>query len=419
VPTDAVTSSGASAGSGTITWGFWGSATEIASHERVAEVFMQEHPNIAIEIWHQPWEDYFTTLETLWASGDQAAIPDVLFLWPAPSYAADGVLENLDPWIEQSSYNLDDYWPALLESASYNGSIYGLPRDIGVEVLYYNKTIFDEAGVPYPAENWTWDNFRAAAEQLRSVESSGRVARYALGMEGGKYGLWINQNRGTILDDMRNPARCTLAEPPARQALQFFADLMRNNLAMPDAQLSQSGGDAAVFQSGLAAMIIQNASRVSAFNAAKMNYGVQVLPIPRDGRRAASAGGAAWVMSAQSDNKEAAWTFLKWLQSTEGGQRIYTEAGEIFPALQSTAGSDAFLRAEQPPANRQAFLTEARHSVVGRFGYFPGWDELEGLIILPELQRLWTGETTVDDAVTQICGDVDSWLVGNGFPRQQ
>ncbi|OUC07017.1 hypothetical protein RY27_17450 [Litorilinea aerophila] len=232
----------------TLTWGFWGSAEERATHEQVAEAFMAEHPNIRIEYWHFPWSDYFTKLQTLFAAGDPTAIPDVFFLWPTPRYAAEGVLENLDPWIEQSNYDLSDYWPALLESAMWNGSVYGLPRDVSVEVLYYNKDIFDEVGVEYPNENWTWDDFVAAAEQLTVVEPSGRVARYALGMEGGKWQLWVGQNRGSILDDMRNPSRCTLTEPEAMEGIQFFADLMNRNLAMRSANLNQAGGDAAVFQ---------------------------------------------------------------------------------------------------------------------------------------------------------------------------
>ena len=405
-------------GSGTITWAFWGEPGEKATHERVAQAFMESHPNIQVEIFHQPWSDYFTKVQTLWASGDASQIPDVLFLFPVPRYAADGVLENLDPWIERSGYDVKDYWPNLLDSAMYNGSVYGLPRDIGLEVLYYNKAIFDEAKVPYPTDNWTWDDFRAAADKLK-VESGGRVSRYALGMEGGKYGLWVNQNKGTILDDMRNPSKCTLADPPAMQAVKFFADLMNNNLAMRSANLEQAGGDAGVFQSGQVAMIIQNASRVSAFNEANMNYDVAPVPIPQGGQRAAAADGAAWVMSSASDNKEAAWTFLQWLQSTDGGQRLYTESGEIFPALQSTARGPSFLQADKPPQNRQAFLTEGENAKVGRNGFFPEWGEMSDSIIGAGLQRIWSGEGTPEDVLPQICQQVDVRLKELGYPKQQ
>ncbi len=400
----------------TITWAVWGSPEEVASHQAVADVFTKEHPEIKIEIWSQPWGDYFTKIKTLWASGDAKSIPDVAFLWPTPSYAAQGVLENLDPYIEKSGYKLDDYWPGLLESAKFDGHVYGLPRDIDVGVLYYNEDIFKEAGVDLPTDKWTWDDLLAAAEKLTKKDANGKVTRYALAMEGGKYDKWVNQNGGSLLDDMRNPSKCTMADQPAMDALKFFTGMMDKGYAMRDADLSAAGGDQAVFQSGQAAMIIQNTSRVSAFNAAKMNYDVQVVPIPKGGKRFNAAGGAAWVMSAGSDNKDAAWTFISWLQSTAGGEKVYTDRGEIFPALQSTANED-FLKQDQAPANRQAVVTEAKASGVGGFGYFPDWDELNSSIMSPATSKLWSGEGKPEDVLPEMCKQVDQFLKDKGYPK--
>jgi multiple sugar transport system substrate-binding protein len=401
----------------TVTWAFWGSPEEKASHERVAAAFMAEHPEIAIEVWHQPWDDYFTKIQALWAGGDASLIPDVAFLWPTPRYAAEGVLENLDTFIADSGYSVDDYWPGLLESASYDGSIYGFPRDIEVNILYYNRDIFDEVGLAYPDESWTWADLQSAVEQLTVKDGAGVTTRYGLAMEGGKFGKFVNQNGGAFLDDFRNPSACTLGSEAALAGVQFFADMLDSGYAMRDADLSQAGGDAAVFQSGQAAMIIQNSSRVSAFNAAGMNYDVAVVPIPEGGQRWNAAGGAAWVMSSGSDNKEAAWTFLSWLQSSEGGQKLYTEAGEIFPALQSTANSPAFLNPDQAPANRAAFLTEAAASGVGGFGYFPEWGELDGSILGPGMSRIWAGEATPAEVVPEVCSQIDAFLAENGYPK--
>jgi len=406
-----------SSGPVTITWALWGSPEEVASHKIVADAFMKEHPEIKIEIWSQPWGDYFTKIKTLWASGDAKAIPDVAFLWPTPSYAAQGVLENLDPYIEKSGYKLDDYWPGLLESAQFNGHVYGFPRDIEVNVLYYNKDIFKEAGVDLPTDQWTWDDLVAAAEKLTKKDASGKVERYALAMEGGKWAKWVHQNGGSFLDDYRNPSKCTLADKPAMDGVKFFADLMNKDYAMRDANLSQAGGDAAVFQSGQAAMIIQNTSRVSAFNAAKLNYDVQVVPTPKGGKRWNGAGGAAWVMSAASDNKDAAWTFLSWLQSTNGGEKVYAQRGEIFPALQSTT-NEVFVTDKQPPANRAAVVTEAKASGIGGFGYFPEWDELGSSIIDPGMQKIWAGEAKPEDELPAICKQVDQFLKDNGYPKK-
>jgi ABC-type glycerol-3-phosphate transport system substrate-binding protein len=403
-------------GTTTITWGMWGSPAEIATHQAVADVFMEEHPEIKIEITSDPWADYFTKMQTLWASGDASQIPDVLFLTPVLPYAAQGVLENLDPYIEEAGYNLEDYWPSLLEPAMYEGSVYGFPRDMSAEVLYYNTAIFDEVGLEYPTDEWTWDDLLAAAEAL-TVRDGDQVTRYGLAMEGGKYQLWVGQNGGTILDDIRNPSTCTLDQPEAVEAIEFFSGMMNDGLAMRDANLSQAGGDSAVFASGQAAMIIQNASRVSQFNQAGLAYDVAPVPIPEGGQRSASAVGAAWTMSAGSDNKEAAWTFLSWLQSTDGGQKVYTASGEILPALQSTANSDVFLGSDQPPANRQAFITEGENAKPGRIALIPEWNELNGSIISPALQQIWVGDATAADTLPALCEQVNSFLADNGYPK--
>jgi len=341
----------------TITWAMWGSPAEVATHQSVADAFMEENPDIAIEILAEPWGDYFTKIQTLWASGDSSVVPDVLFLSPIVNYASQGVLENLDPWIEASGYNTDDYWPSLLQYGMYEGSVYGLPRDIGLEVLYYNIDIFDEVGVPYPDDTWTWDDLAAVSELLTVVEDSGRVSRYALGMEGGKWLIWIMQKGGMALDDMRNPSRCALADPEAVEAVQFFKGMIDNNSFMPPANMSQAGGDAAVFQSGQVAMIIQN------------------------------------------------------------GQRIYTASGEILPALQSTAKSDAFLNSGQPPANRQAFITEGENARMGRIGYFVEYSEINGSFVSPGRDQILIGEVSVEEGLNSICEQVDAFLADNGFPK--
>jgi multiple sugar transport system substrate-binding protein len=400
----------------TLTWGMWGSPAEIATHQAVADAFMEEYPDIKIEIISEPWSDYITKMQTLWASGDANQIPDVLFLTPIIPYAAQGVLENLDPYIEKAGYDLEDYWPGLLEYASYEGSVYGFPRDMSAEVLYYNKDIFDEAGVDYPTDEWTWDDLRAAAEAL-TVRDGDQITRYGLAMEGGKWPLFFMQNNGAFFDDVRNPSTCTLDQPEVIEAVEFFAGMMNDGIAIRDANLSQAGGDAAVFASGQAAMIIQNASRVSQFNQAGLNYDIAPVPIPEGGQRAASAAGAAWTMSAGSDNKDEAWIFLSWLQSTDGGQRIYTQSGEILPALQSTAKSDVFLGSGDPPANRQAFITEGENAKVGRVGLFGEWNELNGSIISPAMEQIWVGDAAPADVLPALCAQINDFLADNGYPK--
>jgi ABC-type glycerol-3-phosphate transport system substrate-binding protein len=116
-----------------------------------------------------------------------------------------------------------------------------------------------------------------------------------------------------------------------------------------------------------------------------------------------------------SDDKDAAWTFLSWLQSTDGGQRIYTESGEILPALRSTAMSDAFMGIEGAPENREAFIIEGNGAKVGRAGIFPEWNELNGSIISPAMNTIWSGEAAPADVLPALCDAVDTFLADNGY----
>ena len=400
----------------TLLWGMWGSPEEIATHQAVADAYIAQNPNVTIELWSQPWGDYFTKMDTLFAANDPTAIPDVFFLSPVPSYAARGVLKDLTPFIDQSGQDLTDYWPGALESTSYEGSVYGFPRDSAVEVLYYNKDDFDAAGLGYPTDAWTWDDLRAAAEALTVKESSGRISRYGLAMEGGKYFDFVGSNGGLILDDMFKPTECMLSQPQAIEAIEFFAGMMNDEIAWRDANLSQAGGDTSVFLADQASMFIQNASRVPTLNDAGINYDVAAVPTAPGGtRQAGSTNGAAWVMSAVTDNPDAAWAFLQFLQSPTGGQAIYFSTGEAFPPTRSGAESAVFLNPDRGPANKQAWLTDAADANILNNGWFGDWNELNSTIINPALASIWSGEAQAADVLPGMCDTANTYLKDHGY----
>jgi multiple sugar transport system substrate-binding protein len=400
----------------TLLWGMWGSPEEIVTHQAVADAYMAENPNVTIELWSQPWGDYFTKLDTLFAAGDATVIPDVFFLSPVPSYAARGVLNDLNPFIEESGLDLADYWPGAIESTSFEGSVYGFPRDSGVEVLYYNKDHFDAAGLEYPTDEWTWDDLRAASETLTVKDDTGRISRYGLAMEGGKYFNFVGSNGGLILDDMFAPTECGLSSPEAIEGIEFFAGLMNDEIAWRDANLSQAGGDLSVFLAEQTSMFIQNASRVPSLNAAGVNYDVAPVPTAPEGtRQAGSTNGAAWVMSSVSDTPDAAWDFLQFLQSPEGGQAIYFSTGEAFPPTRSGAESPVFMTEEHGPANKGAWLVDIEDANINNNGWFADWNELNGTLINPALASIWSGEAQAADVLPAMCDSVNTYLADKGY----
>lgn len=402
----------------TLLWGQWGSPEEIAVHQQVADAYMEQNPDVVVELWSQPWGDYFTQLDTLFAAGDASLIPDVFFMTPVQRYADAGLIQNLDPWLEASGVELTDYWPGALESTSYNGSVYGLPRDSGVDVLYYDKDDFDEAGLDYPTADWTWADLRAAAEALTITDATGRVARYGLAAEGGKYFNFVGGNGGGILDDMFNPTRAIIAEPEAVEAIEFFVGMMNDGIAWRPANLGQAGGDQAAFLSDQASMFIQNASRVPALNADGINYDVAPVPTaPDGGRQAGNVNGAAWVLSAVTDQEELAWDFIQFLQSPEGGAQVYFSAGDAFPPTESSANSPVFLNPDRRPENKEAWLIGAQSAPPNGYGWFADYNELASTIISPALNSIWAGDAVPADVLPTLATDIDQFLADRNYPR--
>ncbi len=85
--------------------------------------------------------------------------------------------------------------------------------------------------------------------------------------------------------------------------------------------------------------------------------------------------------------------------------------------MQSTANSGAFLNANEPPENREAWIIEAENAKVGRIALIPEWNELSGSLITPEMDRIWVGEATAAEGLPALCEQVDGFLADNGYPQ--
>jgi multiple sugar transport system substrate-binding protein len=404
----------------TLTWAFWGSPQETATHQKVADAFMAKYPQYSIKIMSAEWGDYHTKMDALFAGGKPEDLPDVMFVAYPTKYATLGALEPLDAYIARDKYDVSIYWPNVLERATINGKIYGFPRDLGIDLLYYNKKIFTAAGVAFPTDKWTWDDFLAAAEKLTVKDASGRVTRYALGMEEGKYWHWPGQMGGGIVDDAansyRNPSKCMLDTPESKAGIEFMNTLYRKGYLMPHADMQAQGGDKGVFVADQVAMIIQNLSRVSQFTQAGKEFDVAPLPLPKGGQRSTAAGGALWSITAKSLHKDAAWEFVKFLQAPDGGQAIYAASGEILPATRPTVQSDAFRKAV--PVNVNSITTEAEGASFVGLPLFPDWDTFNTTIVTPGLQKIWIGEVTPDKGLADLCKQLNDALKQAGYPKK-
>jgi multiple sugar transport system substrate-binding protein len=389
-------------GQTTITWSFWGDPWEVEVIDRVIAVFESDHPEIHVETRHQPWDTYFDELEK-WREEDD--LPDVMFLEFIPLYAARGFLENLDSFIERDGYDLEDFYPSLIETSTYQGSIYGLARDNDTKVIYYNKTLFEEAGLPYPASGWTWQDLRQAALKLTKREG-GQITQYGFAYEPNDWWrLWVWQAGGEVYDDDFAPTKTLMDSPEAIEAIQWLADLNNVDKVTPPYEAQQTSlGIGELFQEGKLAMAFGNHALLPGF-AATPGLRFDVVGLPQYRRRVNVAGGAGYAISSQSKHKEAAWTFLKWLESPKG-QAIFTETGVAVPARRSVGQADVFLK-QEPPHDAAVFLEETE---LGRPNpSFKGVQETTRLFdeaFIP----VWKGEQTAKEAIEEVVPLVNSVL---------
>jgi len=393
----------------TIRFSFWGSPSELPPYQEIVKAFEEENPDIKVEIINAPWSTYFDKIQAMMAAEDA---PDVMFLHTIPSWAAKGVLEDLTSYIEETQFPIEAYNQELISTFTYKGRVYGFPRDNDTTVLFYNKTLFDEAGVPYPDYSWGWQEFIDAARKLTKTDERGRTIQYGVVLERNKWHLWVHMNGGRIVDDYDSPTKCTMNERAAVEAIQFIADMILNYKVSPSiAALSQLGSSAELFTTGRVAMVLTNAAQISSFLTNKnLNFGI--APLPKGTVRTNTLGGAGFVMYSKSKHKDEAWRFMQFLCGPRG-QAIFAKSGDAVPAMKTPETIQAFTNNPPSQQERLIFFTETSFGV--KFPQIPGWWEIFEYITR-ELDYVWTGQKSsvevleyISEEVTKMIKEFGSW----------
>lgn len=160
-----------------ITFSGWGDETEQKIYRDSIERFKKVCPNVTVN--YEPIPAEFQTKLKAQMAGSTA--PDVFYVDDQlmTAFAPAGQLLPLDDFMAQAGVSRDDFIPSLLTIFTYEGKTYGLPKDWGTLGLIYIPEVFDEAGVAYPTEDWTWDDLRAAAKQIAEKTDYGGFCQNA------------------------------------------------------------------------------------------------------------------------------------------------------------------------------------------------------------------------------------------------
>lgn len=358
-----------------------------------------EKTGIAVEIQVVPWDQYWTLLE---AGAQGGTLPDVF--WMHSNYSQmfmrnDMLLDLTDRIAQSDVIDPENYYQDILELYQYDGKTYAIPKDYDTIALWYNKTMFDEAGISYPDETWTWDTFAEAAAKLTDKDNSqyGFASPASYNQDG--YYSMIYDMGGYIVNEDKSASGWD--SPETITAMNWWYDNLVN-VCMPTQQMMGENTTDVLFSSGRSAMTFQGSWMVKALTENEYiaaNADVAVLPMADDGTRKTIYNGLGWAAAAENPNVENAWKLLEYLGSKEA-QRKQAESGVTMSAYMGT--SDNWVNCA-PDFNLQAYLDMTKDMVIRPYtANTKIWEDYSQQVMV----RAYTGEITMEEA----CRDIANYM---------
>src|SRR3989338_1256160 len=387
---------------------FWGSPEEIEIITNSIKDWQAAHPEIKIIFEHTPYTGYDSKILTRIAGG---AAPDIIATEADyfVTFATKNVLEDLTPHIEKdSAFSKSDFFQTILDRFTVDGKLYAVPRDVApFACVFYNKKLFDEAGIPYPEDDWTWDDLLRIARVLTKRDAAGRATQY--GFYGWAWQNFVYGNGGALVDDVKNPRRTLMDDPKTVQGLQFYADLINLYKVMPTpVALSNLGmGVDLMFASGRLAMFLSGIWESPGLRRYSFGWDVAMFPKNPQGLRAFGSGGSGYAILRSSRQKKEAWEGIKALTSAKGQERL-AKQGLAQPSRVAVAESESWAKDPQAPANKKMLNEAVQYIVFSPF--HPRWREIEEKYISPQLDLVFNGKKTAAEIVKPLAEQVNALL---------
>lgn len=355
--------------------------------------FMADNPHITVTTTVAGYSQFYERLPIALATG---LGPDV---WLSDGvlidqYSAQGYALDLTDLIEQDM-NPDEYF-GIEDNRSPDGRIYAFPQGLQSSAFFYNKDMFDHAGLTYPTDRWTWDDVRAAARQLTlDPDGDGTPNQYGVRVINHITEGWfpvIKAFGGGALDASRQNSM--FADPNTIAGLQFMADMLLNDGTSPRLGTADRFG---WFPKSVVAMQTALYTRVSGSNQSNIDYDVAVLPNGPAGRATPVIVNSWIVNSATSDAKqEAAWEWIKYFSSVKA-QTMWSELDEAIPVNRQVA-IERFTAPDVSPANLVVFVEGLSNSTP--LDPNPVWGDWTGAATRA-LEEAFRGRSSVTEAALE------------------
>lgn len=360
---------------------------------------------IKAQIQVTPWEQYWTMLE---AGATGGSLPDVFWMHSneIARYSEYEMLLDLTDRIKTSEKLEMDKFPAdIVGIYNWEGTKqYAIPKDIDTVALWYNKTMFDEAGIPYPDETWTWDTFADAARKLTKDDKS-------------QYGFALrpsNEQAGweNIVYDMggevisADKKASGFDKEGTIKGLTFVTDLVKAGYTPPYEVMAENTEEA-LFEAGKVAMITQGSWMLAELcnnDYVKANCDIAVLPKDAEtGKRISIYNGLGWAASANTSMPEEAWKLIEYMGSKEAQQK-QSDLGIVISAYEGTTSN--WIKA-YPDFNLQAYLDMMSDLVIRPYSKTTvAWNNMMN----EKLIEAWNGSKSVEDVCADITKEMNAML---------
>ena len=401
---------------------YWGSPQEQEAVAQMCESFNEAHPNIEVRPQYVPNEGYNEKMTTMLAGGTP---PDIAYMdaEQAFDWALDGKTLDLTPFVQA-----DPESATLLPNTNYtydNGTkTLSTSLAIGIMLTYYNKKLFDEAGVAYPpskaAEAWQWNDFVEVAKRL-TKDRDGRDATDPdfdpedIDTYGVSYQTWWGGYLPFVISngsDYASPdgMELWLNKPEAVEALQNMQDLIfKHHVAPTPAQSSSMPATDILLRTGKLGMDLNGMWKVLDYSQYEdLDWSVGVLPYFK--QPTTLRWGIPIIISASVEDPAAAYEFYRWRYSPDRIDlykrglwmpiqgEYYTDPAKIDSWINGNPGTF-------PPESKDVFIDYALNNATPPPIYsLQNFGQIQNEAVVPGLQAVFAGEKSAQEAMDEAAG---------------
>lgn len=384
----------------------WSNGPDLDAEEQdKVKRFNDSHPSIEVKMTLLPWDETFKKIELSLATDK----PVDIFYWDTPAYGwyVKGLFKNLQPYFDRD-LKMSDYDKDLFNPLKFDKkNMYIAPENYQTVILYYNKTLFKQAGIDVPNENSTWDEIRDAALKLTKTEGD-KTTQF--GFDIATLNTWwawqslTYSQGGKLVDSINNPEAIQLNTPETTNTLQYLQDLIYKDKVSPtNAQRDALGGG---FTTGKIGMYVGGDWDIGGLKQIK-DFEWGMAPLPKwDKKRVTPYFIGGYVMTEKSQYPDQAWEFIRWCM-TDNQETLAKQASWI--PVYNPARKNAEIPTWAPDGYEAARFNWTKDGIIGDI-YSTKWREALDKYISPMQDEIFLNNGNVADALKKAETEINKIL---------